>query len=239
MKLSNEKKFFTAVLVIYWMCLLLLTHIPIPPWVRNMGVSDKTMHFAAYMVLTLLIWLASSFDLKANWFTLRPWLVLFIILLSGMADEITQKFIAGRSCDIDDLAADMVGAAAAMLLVTFAIGYRITMIIIIISPIFLPAIVRSRLIQQGSILDEIVYFLGFSFITAMWIYYLSLIQKLDFKKFSNALLFFICPSSSVLVIKLYAFFTDKPFGLSEISIAFSAIILTLIGWRIAKKLFNV
>lgn len=239
MKLTKEKKIFTAILIFYWLCLLIATHIPVPMWVRKMGVSDKTMHFAAYMVLTILLWLASSFDLKANWRKLRPWLIWTIALLYAVVDEIMQHFIVGRSMDLLDMISDMLGVAAGMLTVTFISGYHSAMILVIVSPIFLPAIVRSRLIKESSILEGLIYLAGFVSITAAWAIYLTLISKLDLRKIKTIPLFFICPAVSVVIVKFYAMFTNKPFEIENIFIAFVSIIATLLICRILFDVYFV
>jgi len=233
MKLTIEKKFFTVCLIFYWVGLFTITHIPVPMWVRKMGVSDKTMHFAAYMVLTLLLWLAGNFDIKVNWRKIRPWLVLGIILLYSLADEFIQYFAAGRSADILDITSDIAGAAAAMLTVTFISGYHAAMILVVICPIFLPAIVKSKLVKQDSIIEEVLYLAGFAIITIAWTKYLTLVHRLNLKKY--AYLFFLCPAASISIIEIYAVLTNKPFDLVSISICIAAILLTQFILRATNK----
>ncbi|OQA00154.1 MAG: VanZ like family protein [Planctomycetes bacterium ADurb.Bin401] len=227
MKLTLEKKVFSFFLVLYWGTLLIITHIPVPLWVRKMGVSDKTMHFAAYLALGLLIWQASSFGLKANWRRLRPWIVSGVLFLYGIADELAQIFIAGRTMDTFDLFSDFLGGAAAMLIVTFTSGYSTAMILVTISPVFLPAIVKSKLIKQGSFIEEACYFAGFAIITACWVFYLTQIRKMNIRNLKDFLLFLVLPSISVLLVKLYALATDKPFEIEEIRLSIIGIVLTL------------
>jgi len=229
MQLSNEKKFFTAALIFYWLGLIIATHIPVPYWVRHLGVSDKTMHFAAYLILTMLLWLALFFDVRANWKTFRPWLVLLSILLHGIADELTQHYIAGRSTDIIDLYADMLGAAAALLIVTFISGYHATMALAAITPVFLPAIVKSKTIKQDSIGEILIYVLIFALITGTWIYYLSSILKIDFRKFKYLLVYIAGPVSVLAAVKIYAAITGKPFGYTPFLWALASIMLILLG----------
>ena len=235
MKLTKERKFFTAVLTFYWLAILFATHIPVPFWVRKMGVSDKTMHFSAYLVLTILLWLSSSFGIKANWRKLRPWLLLLIILFYGIADEVTQHFIAGRSTDPLDLISDMLGAGTAMLAVTFTSGYNTAMILVVISPIFLPAIVRSQLVKEGTILEEVVYVSGFVLITIVWTMYLTFIRKMNLRQAKHLPLFFLCPAISVVILKFYAIFTNKPFEITDIAVILASIVLTLVAWGMCSK----
>ncbi|MEN6384577.1 MAG: VanZ family protein [Phycisphaerales bacterium] len=225
MTLSREKKFFTSILLFYWLSLLIATHIPVPDWVRVMGVSDKTMHFAAYMVLTILIWLASSFDMKASWKTFRPLLVLAFVLFYGFLDELSQKFFAGRSADLLDLFSDLMGISAGLLLATFISGYHLTMILIAIAPVFLPAIVHAKIIKYDSILETSMYVVVFCMITFAWGQYLNLILRIVPKTFKSICLFVAMPIASLIFVIVYAHLTNKPIGSYAISQPFGAIAL--------------
>jgi hypothetical protein len=232
MKLSNEKKFFAAVLLFYWLGLIIATHIPVPYWVRTLGVSDKTMHFAAYMILTMLLWLTFFFDVRANWRKFQPWIVLLLIGLHGIADELTQHYIAGRSTDRLDLASDMFGAAAALLIVTFISGYHAMMALAAITPVFLPAIVKAEIIKQNSITETVLYSLVFALITGAWGQYLSRILKLDLRKFKHLLVYIAGPTAVLASIKLYAIFTDKPFGYTPLLWSLLSVFIVLLVRRI-------
>jgi hypothetical protein len=232
---SREQKLFTVILIFYWVSIFVATHIPVPGWTRKMGVSDKTMHFVAYMVLTLLLWLGTSFEKKADWKKIRPWLLLTTVILYGLADELLQHFSVERSVDIQDFTADVVGSAVAMMMVTILSGWHAVMILVTVCPLFAPAIVRSQLITQGSLLEVVAYMAGFAIITAAWIKYLPSVFGLDLKKNKFLPIFFAPPAGTVIIAKLYAHLTDKPFGTTAILVAFVSIILTLFIGRLIIK----
>ncbi len=192
-----------------------------------MGVSDKTMHFVAYLTLTVLLWFSTSTEQKVNWKKLKPWLLSAIILFYGAADEFSQQFV-GRSTDLRDFIANFFGVSTAMLLVTiFPVFYVITTLITI-GLFFLPAFVRSQLIKQNSIFEIAAYMAGFTVITIAWIKYLPSVLYLNFKKFKSLPVLFTPPAVTVVAIKIYAELTDKPFGATAISTAFITIILILL-----------
>ncbi len=112
--MKSPKKEFTAALILYWISLCILTHIPIKGWAGSIMYIDKIMHLIAFTILTLLVWLASSCDVKVNFRTPRPWIVCLIIVLYGIADEFTQQYIAGRSCDFSDFCFDVMGIILGM-----------------------------------------------------------------------------------------------------------------------------
>jgi VanZ family protein len=235
MNISRERKFFTKVLIFYWVGIFFATHIPVPNWTRKMGVSDKTMHFAAYFVLTLLLWLSTSFEKKADWKKIRPWLFMGIIAVYGVFDEISQYFIEGRSADPYDLLNNLLGAASAMILVTILAGHHTAMIPFVICPIFLPALVRSKLIAQGSIIENAVYAIIFVIITIVWAQYLSSVYKLNLKQLKHVLIFFAGPAANIAIIKIYAAISNKPLAKTAILSALVSIVLTLIICRIFAK----
>jgi hypothetical protein len=232
MKTGKEQKFFTIMLIFYWAGIFIATHIPVPGWTRQMGTSDKTMHFFAYMILAILLWLGRSFDKKANWKELRPWLLSAIVVVYGLLDELSQQFM-NRSTDMSDFAANMLGLAVAMTIATVLSAYYIVMILITVCPLFAPGIVRSQLIPQDSIYEAAAYMVGFAIITAVWIKYLSSVFGLNLRK--NNLLFFALPAGTIIIVKFYAQLTDKPFGSTAIISAFVSIVLTLFIRHLMSK----
>ena len=235
MKTSKEQTFFTFILIFYWLGIFVTTHIPIPGWAGEMGVSDKTMHFVAYMTLALLLWFSTSFEKKADWKKLRPWLLSAIVLLYGLVDELLQHFTR-RSVDPRDFAANALGIAIAMAIVTVIPACHAAMILITVCPFFLPALVKSQLIPQGSILEVGAYLAGFACITIAWIEYLSLVVGLNFRQFKYLPVFFAPPAGTVIILIIYAKLTDKPFGTTAFLSIFVSIILTLfIRLLTAKK----
>ena len=105
---SNRlKKAALAVLVCYWMALVISTHIPHPPHlIFPQSISDKVLHLCAYAGL--------SFLLSFNWALRRPlgwqqWLGIVAGLAAfGAVDEVTQIPV-GRQCDVFDWLADVTG----------------------------------------------------------------------------------------------------------------------------------
>jgi hypothetical protein len=234
MKTGKEQKFFTIILIFYWTGIFIATHISVPGWTRQMGTSDKTMHFSAYMILAILLWLSRSFTKKANWKELRPWLLSTIVVLYGLVDELSQQFM-NRSTDISDFAANMLGLAIAMAIATVLSAYHIVMILVTVCPLFAPGIVRSQLIPQDSIYEAAVYVMGFAIITAAWIKYLPSVFNLNLRKNNSLLIFFAPPAGTIIIVKFYAQLTGKPFSSIAIISALVSIALTLFIWRLMSK----
>jgi VanZ family protein len=109
-------KFIVAVWLVYWACLFISTHIPIPRSAPQIRHGDKVAHFAAYFGLTILgAWrLSSKKQLSIK--MLAAWAGLYC--LYGLADEFLQPFV-GRSLSIWDWLADVLGVALATLAVSW------------------------------------------------------------------------------------------------------------------------
>ena len=234
MKTGKEQKFFTIILIFYWVGIFIATHIPVPSWTRQMSMGDKTMHFFAYMILAILLWLGRSFDKKANWKELRPWLLSAIVVVYGLVDELSQQFM-NRSADMNDFAANILGLAVAMAIATVLSAYHIAMILITVCPLFAPGIIRLQLIPQDSIYEAAAYMMGFAIITAAWIKYLSSVFGLNLRKNNLLLIFFAPPAGTIIIVKFYAQLTNKPFGSTAIISAFVSIALTLFIWSLMSK----
>jgi VanZ family protein len=105
-------------LLIYWLILFTLTHLPklkLPEMGRH---SDKYMHFLAYGGLAFLLAALCSIKWKIGFTMLLR--VFLITALYGFLDELSQVPIPGRMGDIQDWAADLMGSLMGLLLFTMS-----------------------------------------------------------------------------------------------------------------------
>ncbi len=108
-------------LLVYWLVLFTLTHLPKVPLPELGKNTDKYMHFIAYGGLAFLLAALCSIKWKVG-FTLML-RVFLITALYGFLDELSQVPIPGRMGDINDWVADLLGALMGILL--FALSYPI------------------------------------------------------------------------------------------------------------------
>ena len=98
-------------LVSYTLVAFLGTHMPMPPGVIPRG-GDKVLHFLGYSILGALL-----MGLRASLGEFR-WPSVFgragFLACYGAFDEITQKFV-GRSADVADWCADVLGACCGLM----------------------------------------------------------------------------------------------------------------------------
>ena len=99
--------------VVYFLLLFLGTHLPADRMEPVATVSDKWLHFGGYAVLTIVV--LAGWELTIG--TLQPkhyFAVWLAGTLYGAFDEITQTPV-GRSCDINDWMADVLGIVCGLL----------------------------------------------------------------------------------------------------------------------------
>ena len=118
MAFLRRQKAVVAVLVLYWPTLFVLAHIPVPQVVRRAHVYDKSLHLLAYMILTFLLWSAIKPLERVRWRRAAVWCLLAVVAVYGVCDEWLQHHIGSRSMDPTDFVADVIGAVAALGLLT-------------------------------------------------------------------------------------------------------------------------
>jgi VanZ family protein len=94
----------------YWCALAVATHIP-TPLLPGEGF-DKLYHAAAYAGLSLLLATVWSLWKRPTWGAYA--IVFWIVALYGVLDEWLQSHVPGRSADVFDWLADMVGGTAGL-----------------------------------------------------------------------------------------------------------------------------
>ena len=82
------------------------------PGVHHVPLRDKGIHFVEFGVLGWLCAAASS----RTWPTASAWrtaaFAVFVSVLWGLADEVHQALVPGRSAELGDLVADLLGSVA-------------------------------------------------------------------------------------------------------------------------------
>jgi len=94
-------------LVLYWLAMFAGSHDPDPPTLPSENF-DKFLHFTGFGLLAVLLSIAWS--LRSPMTLARYLTVICVIAAYGAFDELTQWFIATRSCDFFDWCADVTGA---------------------------------------------------------------------------------------------------------------------------------
>jgi len=132
MAISLRRKIWVFILVLYWGAIFALTHIPaehIAEWAIGPQIWDKMLHFAAYLILVVLLWYARYGRSQARWSQRQAWIVLCVLAGYGIFDEWLQGY-CGRSCDIYDFIYDIIGVVAGLVILSI---FRFDTVMMILS----------------------------------------------------------------------------------------------------------
>ncbi len=103
----GKSRLSLVVLYVYWLIIFILSHIPkdhVPP---GWTVSGKTLHFGAYFVLTLLVFVNAGLIHRTSLRSKKTWSMIGVVIAYGALDEFLQLFIQGRRGSPLDWAVDV------------------------------------------------------------------------------------------------------------------------------------
>ncbi|OHB85370.1 MAG: hypothetical protein A2Z38_08095 [Planctomycetes bacterium RBG_19FT_COMBO_48_8] len=235
MTLSHQQKIAACVLVFYWPGLFVLAHIPIPHVVQEADVSDKSLHFLAYLILTFLIWSTVSGDKKVKWRRAAPWLVLFVIVMYGILDEWLQNYVAGRSCDVRDFLMDLAGALTGLILSSFLTFWPAGLLVAATFIFGITNVTRANLADLLPVTNVVFHLLAYAILTVLWIQCVHFFLAVKAPKAKWLILALAGPTGFLIIVKLFSAITGKDLALSDIIIAFGAIAAVVIGFYVRRS----
>ena len=228
-------KITVILLILYWSTLLILAHIPIPELVRNAGVSDKCLHFLAYLTLTFLFWFSISTHDKVNWRKFSVWLVLIIITIYSSVDELVQEYF-GRTCDIMDIAANLAGILTGLFIFSFLAFWPSALVVTGIVIFCMTNIMQTNLADLLPVTSSVIYSAAYSIFTAIWLQNVTLLFSENALKLK---FFFIAtglPIGLLTMVKITSLILGKDFRMQDIILSLVAI--TVVASAVYLKKFT-
>jgi len=227
MPVSRQQKLIIILLVFYWPTLFILAHMPVPHLVREADVSDKGIHFLAYLILTFLLWFAINPNKKVNWRKAGAWWILLVVVLYGVSDEVLQGFVRGRSCDIRDFYVDLIGTLLGLIMLSIFAFWPACLIVTGVTIFGLTNIARVNVADFMPIANTVFHFFAYVFFTLLWIQFLrlrsepalSLSKGQDLYGFSKPKWLFgalILPIGFLLAVELGSLILGRSFTLSGV-----------------------
>jgi len=210
-------------LVLYWPGLFVLAHIPIPHVVQEAEVSDKSLHFLAYLILTFLVWSAVSGDCKVKWRRAAPWLVLFLIVVYGILDEWLQMYVEGRSCDVRDFFTDLAGTLAGLILSSFLTFWPAGLLVAATFIFGVTNVTRANLGDLLPVTNAVFHLVAYAILTVLWIQCTHLFFAARAPKAKWLISALAGPAGFLVIVKLFSVIAGKDFALSEVIISLGAI----------------
>ena len=237
MGLTGRHKITIAVAVSYFIALFVSTHIPIPKIVYKAGVSDKWLHFLAYMNLFFLLWFSVFNDKKANWRKLAVWVIFLGAIICGGVDEISQPY-TGRTCDFWDFMADAKGVSAGLIIVTFLTFWPSLLAVWAISIFGEATLISADLSEIAPILDAVYHVVAYAGFTLIWAQLINLYLSTR-TIISRFLLMISLPFGLMFFVKVSSMFLGRYFTTIEMLLSGGAIIVAAIAtWLSARKRYQ-
>lgn len=236
--MKNKKIIMTILLAVYWIAIFILTHIPIPKVVYKADVSDKALHFVAYLILTFLLWATISPDKKINWRKLTIWWVILVLITYGAIDEWLQQYV-GRSTDLTDFYANMKGVAAGLILLSLLEFNSCFIIVTGISILAISTLAKENLGELMPKLYSTFHLLGYGFFTQLWIWKLYQYRnKINLTQLKWIIIAYAFPLVFLAAVILTTKLTGRYFELRNMIVAFAAISTTVAVNVLALALSN-
>ncbi|NQT03756.1 MAG: VanZ family protein [Planctomycetes bacterium] len=237
MALSRRQKVTIISLVFYWPAFFILAHIPVPSLVRQAGVSDKGLHFLAYLTLVFLLWFAISGDKKVNWRRAGVWWILFVVIGYGVIDELLQG-VVGRNCDLRDMAANLAGTLAGLVLFSVFTFWPAALLVVGTVIFGITNISRANLAELVPVTYSVFHLFAYAIFTMLWIQYLHLYLSLKPPKSQWLVSALAGPTVLLLTVKLFSIVLGKVLGLQEVFIsvvALAAVVATTCLMTLSRK----
>jgi VanZ family protein len=230
MAISRRRKLIIISLLFYWPALFVLAHIPIPPLVRKAEVSDKSLHFIAYLLLVFLLWFAISPDRKVNWRRAAAWWVLLVMVSYGIIDELLQSVVVGRSCDAMDFFADLAGVFAGLIIFAFFTFWPAFLIVTGITIFALTNLTRVNLTDLLPVTYGVFHLFAYGFFAVLWIQNMHLFPPIKTSKLKWLIVASALPIGFLVAVKLFSIISGRDFRLRNFIIAavgIAAVVVTI------------
>jgi len=233
-----RKKLALLCLLVYWPSLFVLGHMPIPKLVRQADMSDKGLHALAYFILVFLLWGTVRPYERVNWRKATVWLILALVVWYGVMDEWLQGY-TGRSPDVKDFAADVIGAGASLVLLTLVSFWPATLLLLGLSVFALSNSSRADVTKLLPLTHTGFHVLAYCVFNCVWVVYIQRICRQVFgyrtkgiehwlgkprNPLPGFILFMLAPCSLLGIVKLGSFALHRPFTQSDIMAAFAGIV---------------
>ncbi len=229
MTLLRRHRYFITGLLIYWLALFAGTHVrTLPDWLVPITMSDKALHYLAYLVLVFFWWVAVSPYNKVNWKKPKVWLTLAVMVWYGTIDEWLQAYV-GRQPDVYDFIANLAGAISGLVMLSIFTFWQVLLIVSAIMIFAITNLTNSNMIGPNNLTHNTFYFLAYAGYTLIWIHYLHrhmLIEKTIFLKIFTAALL---PTCLLVGVNLCTILFGKQVWLTDLIGAFISIAIVVVA----------
>jgi hypothetical protein len=224
-------------LILYWLTLIILAHIPMPQYVRKAGVSDKSLHIFAYLILTFLLWFTIRPDEKVSWRKSTVWLVFIVVTGYGAVDEVVQSLV-GRTCDAMDIAANITGILTGLLLFSFLTFWPAALCVTGIVIFGITNLLRANLAELLPVTNTVFHFFAYAFFSALWLYNMYLYTNRKSTVIKWFVMALAVPAGLLIIVKIFSAIMGRHFTAPDTIASLGAIITVVAAtclWNLHNK----
>lgn len=232
MIVSLRHKLTLILLFIYWPVIFTLSHIPVPGLVREAGVSDKTLHFLVYLLLTFLFWFAVSPERKVNYRRVSLWWVFLVMAGYAIIDEVLQGYV-GRNADMLDFVADVAGILAGLIMLTIFSFWPALLIVTGASIFLLSNVSKVSPADLLPVANAVFHLAGYSIFTLLWIVNMQAFLSNKTSRVKWVISAAAVPMCFLLFVKFFSLFYGKVLVASDVILAIGGIVVCVAAGFIA------
>jgi VanZ family protein len=166
-------------------------------------------------------------DRKVSWRRASAWWVLLAMAVYGVADELLQRYMATRSCDVRDYVADLVGSLTGLILFSFLNFWLVLLIVVGITIFTLTNIARANLTDLIPITNAMFHFFAYGFFALVWIQYIHLYLLPKAQGVKWLIVSLALPVGLLASVKLFSIILGREFVVQDVIISIAAIIVTI------------
>jgi len=232
MALLLQRKITIVLLALYWPTLFVFAHIPIPQVVSEAEVSDKSLHFLAYLILVYLLWFVVRGEQKVSWRGVGPWCMLAALAVYGVFDEWSQNFVAGRSCDIRDFFADMTGTLTGLILFSIFTFWPAGLCVVAIVIFGLINVTSTDLGDLMPVASGAFHLFAYAVFTVLWVQHVRHSRfdaRLPKTGINHLAVISAAPMVLLLFVKVFSLIFDRAFGVRDMLLSAGGIGVVLAG----------
>ena len=223
MALSHRQKLAIIPVLLYWPVIFILAHIPLNGLGFEIQVSDKTLHYLAYLILVFLLWFAVDPFNKVNWRKAAVWWVLLVIVWYGVVDEWLQGYV-GRNPDVRDFFADLAGALTALFLLTIFPFWPVSLILTSATIFVLTNFMNANLADQLPLINAAFHFFAYGLFTLLWTQYVCQLLPVKPPQSNWLIAAIVLPISFLLAVEVFSAVAADGFRFLDTIISLFAIV---------------
>jgi hypothetical protein len=179
-------------------------------------VSDKWLHFLAYLNLVFLVWFSVRPDVKVRWRSGVVWLVFFVGVAYGGIDELLQPYV-GRTRGFLDFLANTAGASAGLVMFAYLSFWQALLSVSAITIFGLTNLAKADLSKLVPVADAAFHIVAYAGFALVWIQFMKLyLRAAGIWRLFPAIAIPVC---FLLVVKTASLLSGRHFAATDLLFA--------------------